>query len=65
MTPSIKSHKFDGIIKISKIKKDNKFIMLIEFSKDRKATDDKEMNDKIKPGRNTIRLINMRFHVIS
>ncbi|CAJ0842573.1 17675_t:CDS:2 [Entrophospora sp. SA101] len=58
MTPNTKSHKFDGIIKIPKIKKDDKFIMLLEFSKGRKATENKEMDDKIKLGRNAMRLIN-------
>ncbi|CAG8787917.1 15314_t:CDS:10, partial [Gigaspora margarita] len=53
-----KSHKFDGIIKIPKIKKDDKYIMIIEFSKGRKATEDKEMDDKIKLGRNAMRMIN-------
>ncbi len=36
----------------------DKFIMLIEFSKGRKATDSKEMDDKIKLGRNAMRLVN-------
>ncbi len=58
MTSSTKSHKFDGIIKIPKIEKDDKFIILIEFSKGRKSTDNKEMDDKIKLGRNAMRLIN-------
>ncbi|CAJ0898950.1 7245_t:CDS:2 [Entrophospora sp. SA101] len=38
--------------------KDDKFIMLLEFSKGRKATENKEMDDKIKLGRNAMRLIN-------
>ncbi|CAG8608522.1 20012_t:CDS:10, partial [Gigaspora rosea] len=42
---------FDGIIKIPKIKNGDKYIMIIEFSKGRKATEDKEMDDKIKLGR--------------
>lgn len=32
--------------------------MIIEFSKGRKATEDKEMDDKIKLGRNAMRMIN-------
>nr|CAG8491440.1 14317_t:CDS:10 [Entrophospora candida] len=42
-TPSTKKHKFDGILKVIKTKKTNKAIVLIEFSKGKKATEKKEI----------------------
>ncbi|KAF0489576.1 hypothetical protein F8M41_022049 [Gigaspora margarita] len=55
-TPYTQTQKFDGI-KVPKIKKNDKFIMILEFSKGRKASDNKEIEDQIKLGTNAKKLL--------
>ena len=56
--PFTKKHKFDGILKVIKTKRNNQVIMIIEFSKGRKATTKKRDDDFVKLCRNAMRALN-------
>ncbi|CAJ0826470.1 7734_t:CDS:10 [Entrophospora sp. SA101] len=58
-------HKFDGIVKVIKTKKKtNKAIVLIEFSKGKKATE-KKGDDHMKLCRNAMRILNNLLKTVS
>ncbi|CAJ0876499.1 4817_t:CDS:2, partial [Entrophospora sp. SA101] len=63
-TPSTKKHKFDGVLKVIKTKKTNKAIVLIEFSKGKKATE-KKGDDHVKLCRNAMRILNDLLKTVS
>ncbi|CAJ0905578.1 8399_t:CDS:2 [Entrophospora sp. SA101] len=54
----MKKHKFDGILKAIKTKRNNQVIIIIEFSKGRKATPKKRDEDYVKLCRNAMRVLN-------
>ncbi|CAG8670388.1 12763_t:CDS:10, partial [Dentiscutata heterogama] len=59
LTTVTKNRKIDGVLKVLKIKKENhRIIGIAEFSRGIKSPDTKDVDDKVKLGRNAMRILN-------
>ncbi|RHZ88062.1 hypothetical protein Glove_26g296 [Diversispora epigaea] len=59
LTAVTRNRKIDGVLKVLKVKKENhRVIGIVEFSKGIKSPDSKDVDDKVKLGRNAMRILN-------
>ena len=59
LTADTKTHKFDGVVRSLQAEKKNpRTIGIVEFSRGKKASKTKDIDDQVKLGRNAVRVLN-------